>query len=328
MKRQVVLFVAVVSLGLVSVARADITWVVTYNDVNNNTNIGFDDPTFGATRQATVQAVFNYINTVVDENGTAEIRFNNSLNNSGSGVLASAGPFFFNTPGFSNGFLFNHATTGIDPSGSFPDATAQVNFGHNWNSGLGTPASNQFDLFTVLLHEVTHAMGFLSLMNSTGASAIGTNVYSVYDSFLERQNGTRLFPSGPTFVGNSSDLTTGRVFFDGPNTLAFNNGNRSEMYTPNTFSSGSSISHLDGSMHPTAVMNPSVAPGVTKRVYSSQDLGVLADIGWTLNAVPEPGTMAIWTVLGTAAVLVRRRRRKAQQAADAARDEDPVSLAI
>lgn len=306
-------FSAIVAFALAflpgSLLHADITWTVTFNDVVNNTNVGFDDPGLGAVRQATVLSVFDYINTVVDENGAAEFRFNNSQTD-GNGALASAGPFFFSTPGFTNGFLFDHATTGDDPFPDFPDATSTVDFGYNWNSDLSNPAGNQFDLFTVLLHEVTHAMGFLSLLQSNGSSGIGANVYSVYDSFLERVDGTQLFPNGPTFEGVPGDLTSGSIFFDGPGARAGNNGNRVEVYAPNPFNGGSSISHLDPGAHSTSVMNPAIAPGVSKRIYSSQDLGVLSDIGWTLHAVPEPGTMAIWGILGSSVFWARHRKRR------------------
>ncbi|MDA7977597.1 MAG: hypothetical protein MPJ50_02365 [Pirellulales bacterium] len=288
--------------------QADITWVVTYNDVVNNTNIGFDDPTLGATRRSTALAVFDYINTVVDEDGTAEVRFNNSQDD-GSGFLASAGPFFFTTPGFTNGLLFQHAKSGIDPTGLVPDAQATVDFGWNWNDDLGAPALNEFDLFSVLLHEITHTMGYLSLLDASGNGAGSGDVFSVYDSFLERGNGTQLF-SGTNFVGNASDLTSGDLFFDGPESRALNNNQRLEIFAPNPFDDGSSVSHLDGTTHPNALMNPAIASGVAKRVFSSEDLGVLSDIGWTLKAIPEPSTMTIWGVLGATAIWARYRRRR------------------
>ncbi len=294
-----------------STLSADITFNVIYDDVNGNSNFGFDDPTLGATRRSTVNAVLDYINTVVDHTGSADIQFLTSNNAPGSGTLASAGPLFFSGPaGFTNGFLFDHATSGNDPFAGAVDAQARVNFGRTWNSGLGGPAGNEFDLFSVLLHEISHAMGYLSFLEANGnGQGSGNNVYSVYDSFLERGNGTQLF-SGINFVGSPADLTSGDLFFDGAGARAGNNGNPVEVYAPSSFNSGSSIGHLDPGAHSGSVMNPGIAPGVTKRVYSSEDLGVLSDIGWTLKAVPEPGTMVIWSVLGGTAFWVRIRRRR------------------
>ncbi len=284
--------------------RADITFNVTFDDVVNNTNVGFDDPVFGATRRATVGAVFNYINTVVNENGTVDMTFNNSQTD-GTGFLATAGPFFFTGPnGYANGFFFDHATTGVDPSGAVPDATSTFDFGYTWNNGLGAPGGSEFDLFSVALHEITHAAGFLSLLNSNGTGLNGTNpdVFSVYDSFLERGDGTALFGPGGTYLGNASDLTSMDVFFGGPNAMAANGGLPVPVYAPGTFVPGSSISHIT----PTnAVMQFSIGPGVQRRAYSAAEIGILADIGWTV--IPEPSSLGLM-IVGLTLISLRRRR--------------------
>jgi len=68
-----------------------------------------------------------------------------------------------------------------------------INFGQNWNSDfLSSTASNEFDLFTVVLHEVSHALGFSSGINASGGSDLvftsstGSSVaaFTTYDTFL------------------------------------------------------------------------------------------------------------------------------------------------
>ena len=292
---------------------ADINWNVTFNDVLNNTNNGFDDPTLGLTRRNTFNSVLTYINTVLDHTGTVDFTVNNSQTD-GTGFLASAGTFYFTGPnGFSNGLFFDHATTGIDPTGAIHDGQATFDFGYNWNSELDATAGTEFDLFTVSLHEVTHAMGFSSLVSPTGVSEISggdPGVFSVLDSFLELGDGTDLFGPGGNFLGTGADLVSDDVFFNGANAVAANGGNPVKMYAPNPYESGSSISHVDTATFPSAVMAHAIAPGVEKRGYTALDSAILADIGWniTVAAVPEPSALLL-VATGVIPLVSRRRRR-------------------
>lgn len=292
---------------------AKIVWNVTYVDVQNNTGVGFDDAVLGAQRRQTLEAALAYINTVICDNGPADLVINASQTD-GTGFLASAGPLFFVAPnGFENGHLFDHATTGIDPNGgAFPDASATFDFGYNWNSGQGNAAANEFDLFSVALHEVTHAMGFLSLVDAAGLSGInGTNpgVFSVFDSFLERGNGVALFGPGGTYNGNAGDLTSGDVFFAGPNAFAANGGAPVQVYAPNPFAPGSSISHIDHTAHPNSLMNFAIGPGDMRRAYSAIEVAILQDIGWDVCVIPEPGSFLLLAT-GSAMLCAYTRRKR------------------
>ncbi len=278
---------------------ADITFNFNYVDVNTNSGFGFDDAAEGATRRATVQSVADYINTVVDHNGTVDITWNASINDSGSSVLGSMGSFYFQNAGIANGFVFDHATTGVDPLGGFDDGSGQINFGKTWNSDLGAPTAGEFDLFTVVLHEMTHALGFASLFNSSGGTEIlGTR--SVYDSLIEDGSGNRLL-SGTSFVGNASDFTGGDLHIDvGSTTL--------ELYAPGTFLPGSSVSHFDFSVSGDNIMFPGIAAGTANRAYSENDRLVLAAIGWNVVPIPEPGCGVILCITGVVFVVGRRRK--------------------
>ena len=292
-------------------ASAAITWNVTYADGTSNVGFGTGNAA-GATRRATFEAALNYVSSVFDTpNVTLDFTVNASQTD-GSGFLASAGTSFFDTNGYTNGVLFQHATTGVDPTGG-NDGQAQFDFGFNWNNENDAPAAGEFDLFTVSLHEVTHAMGFLSLVDANGNSLFGGNpdTFSVMNSFMERGDGTDLFASGATaeFLGAPADLTSNDVFFNGPNANAANGGNPVKIYAPGTFAPGSSISHVDLSVFPNAVMTHAVAPGVSKKAYTDIDLGILQDIGWSLTAVPEPTSLSFMMIAGLMGCGVRRRRR-------------------
>ncbi len=278
-------------------ANAAITFNFTYSD----TTVGFADASLGATRRATVEAVAAYVNTVIDENGTVEINWNASQNSALSNTLASMGSKYFVTPGFSNGLVFQHATTGVDPFPGGTDGSGQINFGHNWNSGLNAPGASQFDLFSVVLHELSHAMGVASLMSNTGNSAI-PGVFSVYDSFLETGSGTPLVDAAGNFAASVSDLTADDIFLN----LSASGGGLLKVYAPSPYEPGSSISHFDTSLGTNVVMQPSIGAGTMRRQYSEQDRAILRAIGYNVRAVPEPNSLLL---VGIVVALSSFRRR-------------------
>lgn len=288
---------------------AGLSFNVTYQDVEGATNFGFDDPTSGAQRRATLESALNYVSRQLRDdvyNTTLDFLVNTSQSD-GTGGLASAGTFWFTSPNrFDNGFAYQHATTGMDPLAGFPDAQATFDFGFNWNSGLGTPGAGQVDLFSVALHEITHALGFLSLASNVGNSLISAGnpgVFSVYDSFLERGDGSQLFGGNGLYLGDGADLVSGDVFFDGPNARLANGGNPIPIYAPGDFELGSSISHIDPSLD--AVMNPAIDLGVVKRDWTAFDRAILSDVGWQF--VPEPSSSLALIVFAASAVFRRHQ---------------------
>jgi len=207
-------------------SKADITWNVTFEDGASSVGFGTGH-SLGATRRATFQAALDYISATLDtpNDVTLDYVVETSLTG-GTGSLASGGTLFFNNPGFTNGILFQHAQTGTDPLGGQADGSAQFDFGYTWNSENDAPAANEFDLYTVAVHEITHSLGYLSLTGASGNSVFGGNpgTYSVSDSFLERGDGTDLFAAGGNFIGNAADLVSDDVFFNGANAMAANGG--------------------------------------------------------------------------------------------------------
>lgn len=274
--------------------QTNITFTITYQDVVNDNNIGFDDPNLGAARRATVDAVLAYIDGILNENGSCDIVFAPSVL-AGGETLATMGTFYFTgEPGYQTGFSTTHITTGVDPLEGTPDITGQVDFGNPLFIGEGTPPNGQFDFFSLILHECTHGLGFTSLTAANGSSRLSPNAYSELDRLMTTGNGKDLFPDvsgSPSFLGIASDLTGGDngVFFLGSEAINALNvtkgGLAPQMNTPGMFLTGTSLSHWDSVAHFGSVMVPALVSGTAVREYSNVELGALSDLGY-VNVVP------------------------------------------
>jgi hypothetical protein len=305
-------------LSFASLASAGIIWNVTYADVTSSNGRGFNDATQGATRRTTFESALSYVSSVLQENGTVNFRVDASLTG-GNSFLAAAGSNYFTPTGFQTGLVQQSIQSTLPSSVSGPVGSAQFDFGYNWNSTLAAPSASQFDLYSVSLHEITHALGFASLISPTGASQFGngtSGTFSNFDPFL--QNGTSPLFTGSGFTatadlngdGVADALQSNKVVFTGANAVAANGGNPVAIYSPATYRPGSSLSHITSG---TSVMQFSIGPGRSRRQYSAIDLGILKDIGYSnISAVPEPSSIAFVSLIVLVGTTKRFRKKHTQ----------------
>ncbi|MDN5202975.1 T9SS type A sorting domain-containing protein [Fulvivirgaceae bacterium BMA10] len=182
-----------------------------------------------------------------------------------------------------------------------PDIVANFNSGANWYLGLdASPESGEFDLVSVVLHEIAHGLGFSGSFSVSGVN--GSYGFSgfpqVYDHFVENGSGLQLIDS-ENFNNNSpnlSDQLTGSsLFFSGDIVKNNNGGNRAEIYAPDPFDNGSSISHLDETRFPSGTVNSLMTPqiGASEAIHNPGPitLNLFADLGWIhTNIDHEPLT--------------------------------------
>jgi len=276
-----------------------LSYTVSHNDAG--TGYGFDDPVYGPARLATVNAVLEYIDSAILDEGRVDVEFNRSRIDGSGTALASAGSFYpSHPPSFQPGRAFTHIVTGVDPNPSLPDIQVTVDFGYTWNSETDDPGTLEFDFFSVMLHEITHGLGILSLVGPDGTSEItGTNpgVFSTFDRFLETGNGKTLFDFAGQFLGTPSDLVGGGngVYFQGFAAIDFL-GDAPRIHAPNPWRDGSSLGHFSAVNSVNSVMLPSISSGIKRRSYRPYELGVLHDLGYQVVLPSEEfSEVANWT---------------------------------
>lgn len=269
----------------------NVSWNIYYEDVVSDSNYGFDDPSQGATRRACAEAVLAYIDAVLNETTGATLDMYFESVNWG-GFLADSGTFWSGSVGYDNGFAFEHITTGIDPDPDIVDIYCLISFAYTWNSDhTVAPDATQIDLFSVLLHEMTHGLGILSTSRADGTSLVSDSnpgIYSEWDRLLQFGVGTHCWNSATTALEVPvSAFTSNDIYFGGAAaTAAF--GSRPPVYAPSTFAFGSSLSHFRTGMV-NSVMEHSISAGESKREYLPVDLGALEDIGYAnAAALPPP----------------------------------------
>lgn len=260
-----------------------ITFEIAYMDVVYSNGVGFDDPICGAERRATVAAVLEYVSGVLNKNGGCQIDFRVSQTD-GSGALASGGPFFFIGQPYEKPLSMKHILTGVDPSGIVPDIEVTVDFGWPWHCGTEPNPGSAYDLYSVLLHELTHGLGLISLAKADGASSFSPDVvFSPWDNLLYTGNGSKLWNlAGALLVGAGAFTgAEGGIFFRGSDT-AIAYGGFPGVYAPPVFAAGSSMGHWAADTPGSPVMLHSIGTGIMRRTYAPFEIEALSDVGYDI----------------------------------------------
>jgi hypothetical protein len=157
------------------------------------------------------------------------------------------------------------------------------------------------DFKATMLHEFSHAFGFISYISQNPSSQ--PSLYSTFDSFLTDSAGNPLI--NPTTFGfdtsKTSTLTGGNntvqptpspngEFFNGAKAKSAFNNSRVPLFCPNPYQPGSSGAHVDDNTQPLkgSLMNASTETsagmmGVQMvRSYNKVEEGIMTDIGYAL----------------------------------------------
>ena len=215
-----------------------------------------------------------------------------------------ASPLVPNSPSTSTPGLFYHAMMAFNFAGTTM---------WNTNLGIATPSTN-VALYSVALHEITHALGFASAIDQNGASKFGTkNYYNRYDTFLKNSASSQFLLNNTgtcnpmynnIFTLNNTILQPANALPNTPLPNATNCNNAIKfvgsiytvpVYTPNVYSIGSSFSHFEDMCFINTltglpygkdvyfVMSNASSTGHTKRFLKKEERAALCDIGYNVN---------------------------------------------
>lgn len=174
-----------------------------------------------------------------------------------------------------------------------PDITAQFNRSFNWYFGTdGNPPTGQYDLVTIVLHEIGHGLGFTGIIRTSDNNTIaGYDYPGPFDHFVENNAGNRLVDT-QQFPNLSAALlrqvTGGQLYFNGPIVQQRTN-QRPRLYAPGTYSAGSSLYHLNESSYPPGDINSlmTFAVGPAEAIHTPGPLvtNMFTDMEWKTTSV-------------------------------------------
>lgn len=210
----------------------------------------------------------------------------------GSATWATAFANFANAPKLNTFYPVAMAEKIAGTDLNHPDSTDIIaNFSSqtNWYTGInGATPSSQYDLVSVVLHELGHGLGFTdSYTVSGGQGTVGVqgSVPIIYDVWLENNGGENLFQ---TFTSPSAalatQLTSNNVYFNSPSLIPF--GGRARVYAPTPYNGGSSIAHLNESTYTSGNANSLMTPqiGMAEAMHDPGPitLNMFGDMGWII----------------------------------------------
>jgi hypothetical protein len=179
------------------------------------------------------------------------------------------------------------------------DITATFNSAFtSWYLGTdGNTPNDNWDLESVVLHELGHGLGFFSSFSVSGIRGYwGQGGYPLrYDAneWSAAQGGAKLisFANGSTTL--KTQLTDTSVFLGGSHVEAVL-GKRAKLYAPSGWQPGSSNSHMDESKYGpgtiNALMTPVLNNGESIHNPGPAVVAILQDIGWTVaGSATAPG---------------------------------------
>lgn len=241
----------------------------------------------------------------------------------GLGVLGSAGEGGDNQVNGAGPWVpdaLANAIAGRDLNANEFDINASFSSGAPWYTGTsGAVPQGQYDLQSVVTHELAHGLGFNGSFDDTavgtGSFGGGTSTPYAFDNLVVDGNGRQVdttYTNASSALGSVLSGSTGPLRFAGAHAKAANGGVAPVLYTPTPFSAGSSTYHLDENTYPAGSANALMTPALadTEVVHDPGPIvrGMLADIGWGIGtavppAAPTPISVRYAALGGAASVL-------------------------
>lgn len=174
----------------------------------------------------------------------------------------------------------------------------------DWFIGTnGVPTSNQIDLYSVVLHEMGHGLGFIGQIQAdvtSNSTSLATATYGypgIFDQFIFDSKNKQLVDT-LTYKKNSNQLfkqiISDSLFFSSNAVLRNNSNTPARLYAPKPterfptnpmgYIEGSSVYHVDQNTYPpgnlNALMTPQIARGEITAQLGPIVKGIFNDLGW------------------------------------------------
>ncbi len=257
-----------------------------FNDSTPVTPVtGNPGTTLGQQRLNVFQAAADYWETKLESpvEITVSAKFDPQPCSQFSGQLGAAGPrsIVRDFPGapLANTWYpvaLGNSLSGSGSSPSDPDIGAAFNSnldsdpnclgGAGWDYRIGVQTGSPLQLYSTVVHELGHGLGFLTFVNlSTGSKVAGLD--DVFMHFLHDQQTGQDWSAMTDAQRVVSSVNTGELVWTGPKVQSeasflssgLNTGDP-RMYAPNPAQPGSSVSHWDTALTPDEVMEPYATP--------------------------------------------------------------------
>jgi len=178
--------------------------------------------------------------------------------------------------------------------GSQFDSSSDINMtldsSTNWYFGTnGNPANSQIDLITVVLHEISHGMGFAGTASSDGTASgssigWGSNDWpNIYDLQIENGAGNSITNYNSGSAGLLLQLIGDDLHFDGFYCNGAHQGEPAQTKADVPWQQGSSFSHLDASFNG-EIMRSFVLTGSAIHTLDTLTVSIFRDMGWDVCA--------------------------------------------
>lgn len=274
---------------------------------------------FTTNEESTICAVFSYLSSVISNNSNVQIPITIQQQQLDPGVLGVASDFYIGDCGLVNSNLLRAIRTGVTgmpegvPAGLIR-ITPQPTLSTEWYTLADEQAmiplsTSYFDLYSVVLHEAMHMLGFASLIGENGNSIGGNNIFSYWDTYLSagpsnapliipdtegaccgayKFNQT-VFPDMPAALGGGC---SGNIQFriNGSDIAPVNAVSANDP-SVNTAGINSRLSHLAipcASGGAAYVMNAEIAAGEARRAITGAELEMLCALGYPVASCATP----------------------------------------
>ncbi|MBX2927646.1 MAG: hypothetical protein KF852_07430, partial [Saprospiraceae bacterium] len=285
----------------------------------DNCNSGFFDldypviGDFSAEERSTICEVFHDLSAILGNPANATLLVRIIKVELDEPTLATGSAHYSPTCGFANPLALE-ALNGRHAATLQPVMILEIDSETTWHTTDNDPlqtSSNLFDLYSVVLHEAIHGLGFGSRIGLNG-NPIASTYYASYDRFLQTDDSTPVsllveggsLPCCDSHTFNTTALGAASTFLNSivddcgtpngsPAKIVFNEG--SNFPTINAADSYlNALSHLDevcdnltsGQYY---VMHHEIAPGQTRRELHDTELDILRHLGYVVDEENNTG---------------------------------------